>query len=577
MVDVHEDIDAMRHLLRGMLGLAEQPGGLDPRASKATDLNSFGVYAGHFSSRSAIINVMKRSCGDRGVLVKISFIGATQFFVVIAIAVARDDPPPSPVRPWAPPTLPRYEGELRHYEPNEAERRYLPVIDPRKTYNLVELIDIAQRSNPETRVAWERARQAAAAVGLTESAYYPYIVAAAVGGYDRAFIPFPQLRTTQRPPSNGNLPNVEIVGGGTLITESLLARAELNAKWLLLDFGERKATRAAAREQLMMANVGFNGTHQKIVFDVTDRFYQLGTARQKVIVTESALDAAKTVEQAAQARFDTGLATKPELLQAQQQSAQSNFDVQASLGAESDARVALIESIGLLPTVSLKVADLPEKSHLDAQTADSVGELITKALAQRPDLVAKLANVRAKEQGILKIRAEYYPKVTLDAHFTETDLQVSVAKSDYFGGTRPTLGVFLNAEVPIFDGFARRHKLDMAEADLHQAENELAGARDSAARDVWKAYTGYRTALKKQDAAEKLVTASKSAFDAVLDSYKQGLSTYTQVVTAERNLSAALATSHDTQAAIYTTQAALALSVGDLARPAPPLVRKPRR
>ena len=55
------------------------------------------------------------------------------------------------------------------------------------------------------------------------------------------------------------------------------------------------------------------------------------------------------------------LATKPELLQAQQQSAQSNFDLQASLGAESDARVALIESIGLLPTVSLKVADLPEK------------------------------------------------------------------------------------------------------------------------------------------------------------------------------------------------------------------------
>ena len=149
---------------------------------------------------------------------------------------------------------------------------------------------------------------------------------------------------------------------------------------------------------------------------------------------------------------------------------------------------------------------------------DSVGELITKALAQRPDLVAKLANVRSKEYEIRGIRAEYYPKVTLDTHFTETDLQVSVAKSDYFGGTRPTFGAFLTMNVPIFDGFARRHKLDMAEADLHQAENELAGARDSAARDVWKAYTGYRTALKKQDAAEKLVTASKSAFDAVLES-----------------------------------------------------------
>jgi outer membrane protein len=544
------------------------------RASHTRRHNFCRVCARRFGSRSVIIKVMRRSSGFREVLVHVSVIGAAQLFVIVGIAVARDDAPPSSVRPWAPPTLPRYEGELREYQPTEAERRYVPAIDPRKTYSLAELIDIAQRSNPETRVAWERARQAAAAVGLTESAYYPYIVAAAAGGYDRAFIPFPQLRTKpQPPPTNGNLPNVEIVGGGTLITESLLARAELNAKWLLIDFGERNAIRAAAREKLMMANVGFNGTHQKIVFDVTDRFYQLGTAHQKVIVTRSALDAAKTVEQAAQARFDTGLATKPELLQAQQQSAQSNFDLEASFGAESDARVALIESIGLLPTVSLKVADLPAKNHVDTQAEDSVGELIEKALSQRPDLVAKLANVRAKEQGILKIRAEYYPKVALDAHFSETDLEVSVANSDYFGGARPTFGAFLTMNVPIFDGFARRHKLDMAEADLHQAENELAGARDSAAREVWKAYTDYRTALKKQDAAEKLLTASKNAFDAVLDSYKQGLSTYPEVVSAERNFTSALATSHDTQSAIYTSQAALALSVGDLARPSTRTVR----
>ena len=108
------------------------------------------IWARHFGSRSAILNVMKRSCGAPGVLVKISFIGATQFFVIIGIAVARDDAPPSSIRPWAPPTLPRYEGELRQYRLTEAERRYYPAIDPRKTYNLAELIDYAERNNPET-------------------------------------------------------------------------------------------------------------------------------------------------------------------------------------------------------------------------------------------------------------------------------------------------------------------------------------------------------------------------------------------------------------------------------------------
>src|SRR6266852_3069541 len=492
-----------------------------------------------------------------------------QLLLAITVANARNDPPPSSDRTWSPPNLPNYERELAEYRFNEAEGTSRISINPRKIYGLAELIDIAERNNPETRVAWERARQAAAAVGLSESAYYPFLVASAAAGYDRAFIPFPTLAVD---PTHPSLSNVKITGGGSLITEARVYRGELNAKWLLLDFGERSAVVAASREQLMMANVGFNGTHQKIVFQVTDRFYQLGTAHQKVLVSQSALEAAQTVEQAVQARVDNGLATKPELLQAQQQSAQTAFDVEATIGAESDARVALVESVGLLPTVPLKVADLGQRSTSE-QANGSVDELIERALWQRPDLVAKLANVHAKQDEIRKVRAEYYPKVAVDAHVTETELDVSIANSPFFGDHRPTYGVFLTASVPIFDGFARRHKMEMAEAELHGAENELAGARDSAVREVWKAYTDFKTALRKQDSAAKLLTVSQNAYDSVLESYQHGLGTYPELVSAERNLASARSVSHDTQAAIYTAAAALALSTGELARPSTRAVR----
>jgi len=484
-----------------------------------------------------------------------------QLLLAITVANARNDPPPSSDRTWSPPNLANYERELAEY--HEAEGSSRVSINPRKIYGLAELIDIAERNNPDTRVAWERAREAAAAVGLSESAYYPFLVASAAAGYDRAFIPFPTLTAN---PTHPSLSNVRITGGGSLVTEAQVYRGELNAKWLLLDFGERSAVVAASREQLMMANVGFNGTHQKIVFQVTERFYQLGTARQKVLVSQSALEAAQTVEQAVQARIDSGLATKPELLQAQQQTAQSAFDVEATTGVESDARVALAESIGLLPTVPLKVADLGQRSTSE-QTSGSVDELIVKALSQRPDLVAKLANVHAKADGIRKVRAEYYPKVVIDAHATETELDVSIAHSPYFGDHRPTLGVFLTASVPIFDGFARDRQMDMAKAELRAAESELAGARDGAVREVWKAYTDFKTALRKQESAAKLVTASQNAFDAVLESYKQGLSTFPEIVSAQRNLTAARSVGHDTQSAIFTAATALALSTGDLARP----------
>src|SRR6202051_4631826 len=486
-----------------------------------------------------------------------------QLLLAIAVANGRNDPPPSSDRSWSPPNLPNYIRELAEYHFNEAQGSSHVSINPRKIYGLAELIDIAERNNPETRVAWERARKAAAAVGLSESAYYPFLVASVAAGYDRAFIPFPTLAVD---PTHPSLSNVRITGGGSLVTEAQVYRGELNAKWLLLDFGERTAVVRAAREQLMMANVGFNGTHQKIVFQVTERFYQLGTARQKVLVSQSALEAAQTVEQAVQARIDNGLATKPELLQAQQQTAQTAFDVEATTGAESDARVALVESIGLLPTVPLHVADLGQRSTSE-QTNGSVDELMERALSQRPDLVAKLANVRGKQDGIRKVRAEYYPKVAIDAHATETELDVSINHSDYFGDHRPTYGVFLTASVPIFDGFARDRQMDMAKAELRAAENELAGARDSAAREVWKAYTDFKTALRKQESAAKLVTASQNAFDAVLESYKNGLGTYPEIVSAQRNLSSARSVSHDTQSAIFTSAAALALSTGDLARP----------
>src|SRR6266545_5306214 len=162
-----------------------------------------------------------------------------------------------------------YENQLAHREVGERPSGTPIAIDPEKVYELPELIDIAERTNPETRIAWERARQAAAAVGLSQSAYFPYLVASAGAGYEHAFVPFPTLK--QGP----GLSDVSVTGGGTLATDAVGERAALGVKWLLFDFGERKAATAMTKEGLMMANVSFNAVHQQIVFTVTRRFYEL--------------------------------------------------------------------------------------------------------------------------------------------------------------------------------------------------------------------------------------------------------------------------------------------------------------
>src|SRR3954454_19283898 len=141
-----------------------------------------------------------------------------QLLLAATVANARNDPPPSADRTWSPPNLSNYESELAAQRFKNGEGASRVSINPRKVYNLAELINIAERNNPETRVAWERARQAAAAVGLSESAYYPFLVASAAAGYDRAFIPFPTLALDQRKlPSLGA---VSVTGGGSLVTEA---------------------------------------------------------------------------------------------------------------------------------------------------------------------------------------------------------------------------------------------------------------------------------------------------------------------------------------------------------------------
>ena len=85
----------------------------------------------------------------------------------------------------------------------------------------------------------------------------------------------------------------------------------------------------------MLANVNFNATHQQIVFTVIDSFYNYNTARQQVEAAQSTLEAARAVDGAAQAQFDNGLGTTQDVLQAQQELAQADYELEAAQGAQA--------------------------------------------------------------------------------------------------------------------------------------------------------------------------------------------------------------------------------------------------
>src|SRR5213083_1749101 len=338
-----------------------------------------------------------------------------------------ENAPPSSDRPWKAPDLPAYSAALSETE--HARKPGTVSIDPRKTYELSELIDLAQRTNPETRVAWERARQAAIAIGLAEGSYFPALAAAATGAVAHVPLPIPQTVT---------------VVPGAVTSDAQFVIPALSLEWLLLDFGRRRALVDAARALTMEATAGFNAKHQQIVFGVTREFHALTAVRGKVAAAR------------------------------------------ASLAAAHDAHMALLETIGIRPGTPIDIADISQEP-LPPALEGSVDEAIDRALAQRPDLIARLASVRAKEAEVRKARADYWPRLVARSAVAGNIGRLKIDNGAYQSVHDLQYDAGFRFEWSLFEGFERRNKVHLAESMQHEAEDELEHAKDKAVREVWKA------------------------------------------------------------------------------------------
>jgi outer membrane protein len=451
--------------------------------------------------------------------------------------------PTSPESPWQPPDLKDFASVLKA----KAE----PEADAQKEYELTELIDLAERANPETRVAWDQAKQSAAAVGLAQSDYFPMLALRASADYAREPVPVPITATTD----------------GYIDVKAQEAQPVATLEWVLLDFGRRKAGVNAAKNQLLAANLGFNAQHQQIVFKVQSAFYELSKVRGRIDVAQSALDSALKVQEATEERFKNGLATAPDVSQARQQAASAAFDLEDVQAKERDAQVVLAESIGITPTVPLHVVDfsrLPVPTNLE----DTVEQFIDRSLEQRPDLLAQVAVLRQKEAEIRRARTAYYPTLSFDGNIGES---FDRAQMKFEGNTlpwtstqQPTWGVGLSLTWSLFEGGARKHKLEIAKAERDAAQHSLEESRDKAISQVWQYYTDTKLAIRRLDVAAALVDASEKSYQQTFEAYQNGLSSLVDVLAARRELSQARYTQLDTRATVLESTATLAFASGDL-------------
>ena len=414
-------------------------------------------------------------------------------------------------------------------------------------YTLPELIDLAERHNPETREAWEKARQAALSIGLAESKYLPELAVTAIGGYQRTPLPMPL--------------NVIPAGFVTFVTAEVVPM--LAAKWLLFDFG-RLAELHEAEAKTFTANVAFTEAHEKLVFAVSKDYFALGSARASVRVAESAAANALKTQEITEGRREHGVATSVEVAQAQRETAQARYTVVKAQGAERTAYSTLVGTMGIDPNGTLEVADSSERQLPEAPMED-VRALIEKALATRPDVLAAFGKLRAAEAGVDKAKAAYWPVLDVSAQVYGMFGWWAV-DSPFFRLQRPGMDALLGLKWPIFDGGARELNVATARSAVSAARAALDGARNKAAAEVTRAYDGLKTSFAEYRAAVEAESAARTALEAAVDAYRSGVGPLTDVINAANAASKSQMQREEARAGVLTAAAELAFALGSAVR-----------
>ncbi|MDR6183469.1 TolC family protein [Asaia bogorensis] len=417
--------------------------------------------------------------------------------------------------------------------------------------SLPQLIDLAERNNPRTRIAWESARQAAIGVGMSRAAMLPQLTFSAMGGFQRMALPLPNYLSSR----------------GYLTSNGAAAFPKLELDYLLLDFGRTRARINEAKFQTLAANFGFSAVHQQLILDVISAYHSQQAAQAIVAASHHAVDNMALLLRAAQSRHEHGEATIVDVATAERNLAQARFDLDKAVDAEHGAHHALLEVTGLPATLPLEIEPMPVQA-LPQSSPGQIRQLVDQALASRPDLLADIARLRASDEAIAESKAALMPRVafagTMSGYLGALKTYGTGRSAPASAIAQPEAGAFLQVSWPIYQGGLRANAIHMAQSQHDAAEATLLKDRLSVERQVADSQDALETALAQVKSARVLNDAARTANEGASQAYAHGVGTMTDASAAAAALFEAQASLAVSVAQAFTKAAALAHATGQL-------------
>lgn len=281
-------------------------------------------------------------------------------------------------------------------------------------------------------------------------------------------------------------------------------------------------------------------TTENVIYEVSGLYYSLLVKKEKMNVLQSNIDKLKRLVETTQSQFDNGLAKKIDLdrirvnlvnYQTQQTQLENQLKVDENKLKQSMGMPA--ETAVSLPPLSLSEIEQKAAGIADFGTFNLANRTETKLLDKTEEL--QLFQKKA-------YLAEYFPSLSFNGRYSYNGLS---NKFDLFNGSGSTANWFgmasigITLKIPIFDGFARRSRVQQSnqvlkQIDLRQELNKL---------NLTTAYENSRLMMQNSLSTIKTqkenVALADEVYASTQNNYKLGLASLTDLLNAETSLAEA--------------------------------------
>jgi multidrug efflux system outer membrane protein len=369
---------------------------------------------------------------------------------------------------------------------------------------LQELIRVALRQNYDLQIATERINAARAQVAITRSRLFPQ-----VGG------------------------NASLSGGKDYNFQSTYNFALLtaDAAWQLDFFGQIRRATEAARAQLLATEDARQAVILTLVSDVASNYFTLLEVDLQLQITYQTIKTQENSVRLTKLRLQRGVATKLDVLQAQQTLDTANAtvpDLELLIAQEEDAISILLGNYPQAITRGRPLVEQPLPPEVPPGLTSSLIE-------RRPDIREAEQNLVAANAEIGVAKAQFFPQISL----TSSGGGAFGRSSAFSSLMSSQLGIWsYGAQVtqPIFTAGALTGNLKLAKSENQQSLIAYRQAIQRAFGEVSDALIGYEKLHEVRVRQEVAVADLQESVRLSDMRYQGGTTTYLEVLDGQRSL-----------------------------------------